>query len=224
MFHAAFLGMVGKPAGSSLGELMYRLVSAQLRMWMRVCAWLQWRHRSSLARPPPSAAAAASSSTHPHLLLSLAQDSMYGRPGAGLRRRFQGMVKRILDCQGWDEVRRRLQAQQLPVQLALHAHCCIAGASAASVVFGRRQCPAGLHQPQCGHLLHYLPQCSIPPCPRSLQALEIMGLMPLSPAAWTARLRCAWQNSLAKGYHDRRTNWDRWVGFGLVRWWGREPL
>lgn len=36
-----------------------------------------------------------------------------------------------------------------------------------------------------------------------------MGLLPLSPAAWTARLRQAWLNSLAKGYHTRRTNWDR---------------
>ena len=49
-----------------------------------------------------------------------------------------------------------------------------------------------------------------------------MGLMPLSPAAWTARLRCAWQHSLVKGYHDRRTNWDRCVGFELAAgWWGK---
>ena len=45
-----------------------------------------------------------------------------------------------------------------------------------------------------------------------------MGLMPLSPAAWTARLRQSWANSLAKGYHDRRTNFDRWGGVG----WGPE--
>ena len=30
MFHATFLGMVGKPEGCSIGEVMYRLVSRQL--------------------------------------------------------------------------------------------------------------------------------------------------------------------------------------------------
>lgn len=69
--------------------------------------------------------------------------SLPSLPNAGLRRRFQGMVRRILGCKGWNE------------------------------------------------------------------ALDVMDLMPLSPTAWTARLRQSWQNSLAKGYHSNRTNWDR---------------
>ncbi|KAL4434269.1 hypothetical protein ABPG75_000710 [Micractinium tetrahymenae] len=103
MFHAAFLRLVARPEGQSLGEVMFRL------------------------------------------------DCLYGRPGAGLRARFQGEVKRILACRGWDE------------------------------------------------------------------ALELMGLAMLTPAAWTARLRQAWLNSLAKGYHTRRTNWDRIQAGGVSR-------
>lgn len=103
MFHAAFLRLVARPEGQSLGQVMYRL------------------------------------------------DCLYGRPGAGLRARFHTEVKRILGCRGWDE------------------------------------------------------------------ALDIMGLAPLSPAAWTARLRRAWHNSLAKGYHTARTNWDRIQAGGVSR-------
>lgn len=42
-----------------------------------------------------------------------------------------------------------------------------------------------------------------------LQALDVMGISRLSPAAWTARLRQSWLNSLARGYHTARTNFDR---------------
>lgn len=78
-------------------------------------------------------------------------DCLYGRPGAGLQRRFQALVGRILECKGLNE------------------------------------------------------------------ALELMGVVPLSDEAWTRRLRQAWLNSLAKGYHTRRTNWDRIQAGGVSR-------
>ncbi|KAL4860149.1 Ubiquitin-conjugating enzyme E2 B [Chlorella vulgaris] len=103
MFHAAFLRLVARPDGQSVGEVMYRM------------------------------------------------DSLYGRPGAGMRRRFQAEVKATLECRGLNE------------------------------------------------------------------ALDVMGISRLSPAAWTARLRQSWLNSLARGYHTARTNFDRVQAGGVSR-------
>ena len=162
MFHAAFLGMVGKPAGCSLGEVMYRLVSGvrggcgAVVRWCGgagvVAAMLLWQ----VLRQKRQAWWHEPSSTHPCLLVLLLlppQDSMYGRPGAGLRRRFHGMVKRILDCQGWDEVRRLLQTPQLPELLACTGRASRSQALLTSALFStilNLSCPARPPPPPAG--------------------------------------------------------------------------
>ncbi|EFN51646.1 hypothetical protein CHLNCDRAFT_54899 [Chlorella variabilis] len=78
-------------------------------------------------------------------------DSSFGRPGAGLRRRFQAAVQQILECDSLD------------------------------------------------------------------QALQVMGMVRMSPEAWTGRLRQSWLKSLAKGYHTPRTKWDRIQARGVSR-------
>lgn len=138
-------------------------------------------------------------------------DCLYGRPGAGLRARFHGEVKRILGCSGWDEVRADLRVRGrasllggLPSTQAIKAVV----AAARCACDRARPMQAASTGVQRGVLVLRAWAVPVPPS-LPLQALDVMGLAPLSPAAWTARLRGAWLNSLAKGYHTPRTNWDR---------------
>ena len=215
MFHAAFLSLVARPRRQSIGEVMYRLDSSFGRPGAGAWVWSQMRdlhvavHEwwwylrvdgvGSGWRAGRGSGVCMAGMHQLHLTLAPAvcsrgacrpAPSIPGRSAAdfGVRQPGPGESATAMP--------RRRRPPCLPALSRCPAGCaaapCLASASWRS----------GLQLP-------FLLTTTLSPCPSCGQALQVMGMVRMSPEAWTGRLRQSWLKSLAKGYHTPRTKWDR---------------